>query len=141
MTLKLKLPERKGGFPLTKRKTGWKKELGTRGEQLAGEYLCSKEGYQILNANYRCPAGEIDLICRDGQYLVFVEVRSSSTDSINMAAESISYRKQNKLRQLASYYLLRNGLSFTLCRFDVVLILLDEERQSAREMRHIKNAF
>ncbi len=58
-----------------------------------------------------------------------------------MAAESINYRKQNKLRQLASYYLLRNGLSFTLCRFDVVLILLDEERQSAREMRHIKNAF
>ena len=73
--------------------------------------------------------------------ILFLSKCVPAVGSINMAAESISYRKQNKLRQLASYYLLRNGLSFTLCRFDVVLILLDEERQSAREMRHIKNAF
>ena len=121
--------------------TGWKKRLGTLGEKLADEYLCAKEDYEILSKNYRCPMGEIDLICRDGDYLVFVEVRSSSTESINMAAESINYRKQARLKKLASYYLLRERLSYSLCRFDVVLILLDEENQVAREMRHLKNAF
>ncbi len=132
---------KRGLLFLTEKKKGWKKGLGNLGEKLAGEYLCSKEGYEILLRNYRCPRGEIDLICRDGPYLVFVEVRSSSTESINMAAESINYRKQSKLKQLASYYLLHKRLNFQLCRFDVVLILLDEEKQSAREMRHFKNAF
>jgi putative endonuclease len=121
-------------------KTGWKKRLGDLGEKLAGEYLQDIEGYQVLGKNYRCPLGEIDLICRDGQYLVFVEIRSSSTESINMAAESINYRKQRKLKQLAQYYLLKERPSSPLCRFDVVLILLDEEKQSAREMQHLKNA-
>lgn len=123
------------------RETGWKKKLGDLGEKLAGEYLQDTEGYLVLNKNYRCPLGEIDLICRDGQYLVFVEIRSSSTESINMAAESINYRKQRKLKQLARYYLLKERLGSPLCRFDVVLILLDEVRHSARELLHLKNAF
>lgn len=132
------MDERK--LPDRERKIGWKKRLGDLGEQLAGEYLHNIEGYQILKKNYRCPIGEIDLICRDRQYLVFVEIRSS-TESINMATESINYRKQRKLKQLAKYYLLREHLNSALCRFDVVLILLDEEKQSAKEMLHLKNAF
>lgn len=126
---------------IKEKETGWKKELGAAGEKLAAEYLCNKEGYQILSRNYRCPVGEIDLICRDGQYLVFVEVRSSSSGTLNMAAESINYRKKRKLKQLAQYYLLRERRNFTPCRFDVVLILLDEKKQAAKEMRHLKNAF
>jgi putative endonuclease len=123
------------------KKTGWKKEIGDISERLAEEYLSGKEGYRILQKNYRCPSGEIDLICQDGQWLVFVEVRSRSTGSINMAAESIGYRKQNKLKQLASYYLTQHKLNFSLCRFDAVLILLDAKKESALEMKHLKNAF
>ena len=120
---------------------GWKKKIGELGEKIAEEYLSNNEGFLILHKNYRCPLGEIDLICKDGAYLVFVEVRSSSTQSINMAAESIDRRKQKKLKQLASYYLLEKGLSFHLCRFDVMLILLDAEKEKALEMRFLKNAF
>ena len=94
-----------------------------------------------MHKNYRCPRGEIDLICQDGAYLVFVEVRSSSADSINMAAESIGYRKQSKLRQLAAYYLSQKGLSSHLCRFDAFLIRLDRQKETALEVKHLKNAF
>ncbi len=123
------------------KKRGWKKRIGDLGEKIAGQYLQDTEGYQILGRNYRCPIGEIDLICRDEEYLVFVEIRSSSSESMGMAAESIGYRKQRKLRQLAQYYLIQERLDHPLCRFDVVLLLLDEERQSARELLHLKNAF
>jgi len=110
-------------------------------EKIAGEYLSNIEGYKILHKNYRCPRGEIDLICQDGKWLVFVEVRSRSTGTLDMAAESIGYRKQNKLRQLATYYLTQNKQNFSLCRFDAVLILLDAKKETALEMKHLKNAF
>ena len=120
---------------------GWKKKVGALGEKVAEEYLSETEGYLVLHKNYRCPLGEIDLICKDGDYLVFVEVRSSTRQSVNMAAESINYRKQRKLKQLASYYLWEKGLSYHLCRFDVLLLLLDAEKEKAQEKRFLKNAF
>ncbi|MGI5882501.1 MAG: YraN family protein [Dethiobacteria bacterium] len=128
---------------MNKRKeiTGWKKKLGDLGEKLASEYLQDTEGYQILDKNYRCPLGEIDLICRDERHLVFVEIRSSSSASIHMAAESINFRKQKKLRQLAQYYLIKEYSNPPPCRFDVVLLSLDEVKQSAQEIVHLKNAF
>lgn len=96
-----------------------KRARGAKGEGLAADYLCS-EGYEILARNYRCPLGEIDLIARQGDLLVFVEVRSRWSGNFGSPEESISDRKKNKLIDLANYYLSVELQCEIPCRFDFI---------------------
>ena len=80
------------------------RELGRIGEQAAAELL-QMEGYEILERNYRCQAGEIDLIARDGRYLVFVEVKYRSDEKAGDPSEAVNWYKQKKICQTASWYL------------------------------------
>jgi putative endonuclease len=120
---------------------GYKKKLGALGEKIAGEYLQEVEGYRIIARNYTCPFGEIDIVAADKKTTVFVEVRSVSLSFAGFAEESIGFRKQKKLRQLASYYLKEKGLNGCLSRFDVMILLFDQENSVVKEIKHIKNAF
>jgi putative endonuclease len=94
--------------------------LGQRAEAQAAQYL-SKQGLKIVARNWRCRFGEIDLVARDGNMLVFIEVRARATTSHGGAAESISAAKRKKLTAAASLYLARTS-SAVPCRFDAVLL-------------------
>ncbi|HHV65209.1 MAG TPA: YraN family protein [Peptococcaceae bacterium] len=99
-----------------------KKELGQMGESLAVAYL-QEAGLRIIQQNYRCPKGELDIVARDGEYLVFVEVRTRTSAKRGTAEESISGKKAQKLKTLAAYYLLERGFKeWPPLRFDVVAI-------------------
>lgn len=102
-------------------KNFYKKLLGRIGEKTASSYL-KKKGYKILETNYKTRLGEIDLIANDGDYLVFVEVKTRSNDSFGAPSEAVDKRKREKYFKVASEYLLRKGLIDTACRFDVVEI-------------------
>jgi len=97
-----------------------------------------KCGYRIVERNYRCVFGEIDIIARDGRVLVFVEVRSRRTDHYGGPLESVGLAKQRKLSSLAMCYMKEKGLSDIHARFDVVAISM---REHSDEIKLIKNAF
>ena len=101
--------------------TNARQELGKSGEDLAVAAL-ERLGYAILARRYRTNHGEIDIIARDGDTLVFVEVKARAGDDCGTAAEAVTRHKQRRLASMASDYLARNDLSEVACRFDVVAI-------------------
>ena len=111
-----------------------KRSLGTAWEEQAAEFL-KREGCEILERNFRGKRGEIDLIVRDGRYLVFVEVKYRKNADSGFPEEAVDYRKQRIISRVEQEYLLKQRLSETTpCRFDVVAIC-------GERVRHIKNAF
>jgi len=112
-----------------------KRIKGDDKERLAEKYLVSK-GFSLIERNFFCKAGEIDIIMQDGEYLVFIEVRYRKNKDFGGALASITPSKQRKLRRAAELYLLKNFAN-TLpdCRFDVVGI------EGNDEIEWIKNAF
>ena len=93
---------------------------GALAEQLAERYLV-RQGLRLIERNFRCRLGEIDLIMRDGAAMVFVEVRQRSNSRFGGAIASIDLRKQQKLIAAAHYYL-ANSTVLPPCRFDALLI-------------------
>jgi len=116
-----------------------RKTIGELGERIAEELLASY-GYRIIEKNYRCLLGEIDLIAKDQEDLVFVEVRTKSSSAYGKPAESITKTKQQRLRRLAHHYLLKRQIGEVACRFDVALVELDKNLQT-KSIQIIKNAF
>ncbi len=122
-------------FGESTRDTGMNKRTeGAKYEALARIYL-EEKGYRILACNFRCLRSEVDLIAREGKYLVFVEVKERSSDALGFGAESVDRRKQERIIAAARYYmhLIRMDPE-TPVRFDVVSI--DRGR-----IRLIRNAF
>lgn len=113
-----------------------RRQTGARYEELAAEYL-ENQGLFILEKNYRCRQGEIDLIARDAEYLVFVEVKYRRGEEKGISLEAVDGRKQKRICKAARYYLACSvGNMDISCRFDVVGIDGKEEKVS-----WIKNAF
>lgn len=111
-----------------------KRLLGDLEENLACEYM-KKNGYTILERNFRCKIGEIDIVALDGKYLVFVEVKYRSTNRYGEPVYAINKTKQNRIYRVAEFYILEKGLSAeTPVRFDAVTIMGDH-------IQIIKNAF
>lgn len=111
-----------------------KRKLGAKAEQIAADFL-EKQGYHILQHNFYSRAGEIDIIAKEGEYLVFVEVKYRSNASKGMPEEAVTLRKRASLIKTARYYLMKKYYNQEIpCRFDVVAIL-------ENEIRIIKNAF
>ena len=98
-----------------------RQNLGKSGEDLAVAEL-ERLGYAVLARRYRTNHGEIDIIARDGDTLVFVEVKVRTSADCGRAAEAVTRRKQRRLASMASDYLVRNDLNDVACRFDVVAI-------------------
>jgi len=114
-----------------------RKQLGQQGEDLVSEYL-QNIGYRILYRNYRCRHGEIDIIAEEGGDLVFVEVRARRSANFGTAAESVNFRKQQKLHQLALFYISIEGQPKDNYRFDVAAVTFDG---TDGKVELIKNAF
>ena len=107
---------------------------------MAAEYL-RKKRYALVAANYRSRFGEIDLIVRDGKYLVFVEVKTRKTADFAQAREFVDWRKQDKLRMTASMYLAENPTKLQP-RFDVVEIYAPQGEQTEKPVvEHLVDAF
>ncbi len=103
-----------------------KRVLGEDYEHIASIYLQS-EGYEIIEHNFRCKIGEIDIIAKKDGYLRFIEVKYRSDKRIGMPEEAVNYYKQKLICKTASYYIVKQRLSAdTPCCFDVVAILENE---------------
>ncbi len=115
-----------------------RRRLGRRGEEIAAAYL-QQQGYFILARNWRCPAGELDIVAREGETLAFVEVRTRRGDRYGTPEESITPAKQAKLVELAQTYLQENGLADENWRIDVVAVEMDR-RGRVKRLNLIRNA-
>ena len=100
---------------------GRRRAVGLEGERIASAFL-EKRGYKILERNYRCRRGEVDLIARDGRVVVFVEVKARTSDRYGDPELAVDLRKQRKISIAALDYLVRNDLMDADARFDVVVI-------------------
>jgi putative endonuclease len=100
-------------------------EIGASGEDRAADAL-HRRGYRIIERNYRCKMGELDIIAREGPTLVFVEVRSRRSGEFGSALDAVGWRKQNKVSRVAAYYIAVRRPRFDTARFDVVAITGDE---------------
>lgn len=112
-------------------------EIGRHGEELAREYL-ENAGYSILATNYRSPLGELDLVVKKDDTIVFVEVRTRSTPSFGTPLESIDRRKQERLIRLALQFCAHHCLYSKHLRFDVIGIYL---QKNEAVIEHIPDAF
>ncbi|MCL2198639.1 MAG: YraN family protein [Defluviitaleaceae bacterium] len=110
-----------------------KHEAGQQGQTQAENHLLAK-GCKILAKNYRVRTGEIDLIVRDGSYIVFVEVKYRATTTHGSPAEAVGIKKQQKIIRTAMFYITQNKLDNQDFRFDVVEVL-------GTTVNHIENAF
>lgn len=111
--------------------------LGVSGEAAAEKFL-RRRRYTILERNYRCPLGEVDLIALDGSVIVFIEVKTRAGDGAGSPLDAVDQRKQRQLARVANYYLSRHRLHGRDARFDVVGV-----SQEGRELRCdlVRNAF
>ena len=109
------------------------KILGTKGEVLAKDFL-KKKGYKIIEVNFSNQIGEIDIIAKQGETIVFVEVKTRSSNKFGLPSAAVGFHKQNKIRSVALSYLKSTKNLETQARFDVI-------EASENEIRHIENAF
>ncbi len=108
-----------------------RRETGILGEKLARGFL-QKRGYRILEANYRCPEGEVDLIARHRDYLVFVEVKTKRSLEFGMPEEAITAAKRERLKAVAYHYQQSHDDLPPFWRIDVVAIELDRRGKPSR---------
>jgi len=114
-----------------------RKRLGALGERLAAEHLLA-QGYRILERNFRCPQGEIDIIARKGDLLAFVEVRTRQGRALGTPEESLGPRKRQRLLQAAQAYLVEHPDAPPRLRID--LIAVEFVRGRLRRLEHIEGA-
>ncbi|MBN1643479.1 MAG: YraN family protein [Dehalococcoidales bacterium] len=115
-----------------------RKATGSIGEKLAGEFL-TKQGYEILETNYRCKEGEVDIIAKDSGFLVFVEVRAKTGCGFGSPEESVTTTKKEHLKNVAARYQETHGNLPQQYRIDFVAIELDRAGKPLR-IEVIKNA-
>ena len=114
------------------------KSLGRTGEEAAVSYL-EGNGYQIVERNFNCPWGEIDIIARQADVLAFIEVKARTHDRLGTGFESITRRKQQRLVLAAQDYLRQHGLQEQPWRIDAIAIRLDFQGV-AGSVEHLENA-
>ena len=110
------------------------KIVGTWGEIEACKYL-KKKKYKILAQNYKNKLGEIDIIAKKAKTIIFVEVKTKTTLEFGRPCEMVNETKQEKIRNVATLYLIQNHFIDVPIRFDVIEVL------SEKEINHIENAF
>ena len=106
--------------------------LGRQGEQFAAEYL-QRAGYRILDRNWRCADGEIDIVAAERRILVVCEVKTRSGTRYGTPLEAITRQKRNRLRRLAVRWVIAHGLLFDEVRVDVIGVLRDAAGELALE--------
>lgn len=115
------------------------RRIGLVGEELAANYIKNK-GYNVLDRNYRTKLGELDIIARKQDIVIFIEVKTRTSGAYGMPSEAVNYKKQQTIRKLSQQYILYKKLDkgrFNY-RFDVIEVKLIEKRY---KIVHIENAF
>ncbi len=107
--------------------------MGRAGEKRAVDFL-KKKGFKILKTNYKVPVGEIDIIAEDDGVIVFIEVKTRSSDNYGNPCEAVDRKKQEKYYLTATFYLQKEKKTDRECRFDVIEI-------ENGQINHIFNAF
>lgn len=116
----------------------YKQNLGKFGENAAAIFL-KKKKYKIIDRNYKNYYGEIDIVAKDNDYLVFVEVKTRTGCDYGRASQAVDKRKQEKLYILAQTYM---GNTYNSnVRFDIVEVYVDSTTQKIKKINHIENAF
>lgn len=108
------------------------KKLGARGERQARKYL-RHSGYKILERNYKCPFGEVDIIARKGDTVVFVEVKTRLSDIFGLPKEAVTQNRMYRYKKAADYYFVGEEIDCTV-RFDIIEIFRGQ-------LNHIENAY
>jgi len=111
-----------------------RQSLGKHGEDLACAEL-EKRGYVIVDRRFRTRCGEIDIVARDGGVLVFIEVKARSGGNFGTPFESVTWKKRQRLSQMAASYLFVRRLAGVACRFDVVAVVEWQGRQTIELLR------
>lgn len=116
----------------------FRQEIGRWGESLACQYL-EKSNYEIMKRNFRCHQGEIDIIARDitKNEFVFVEVKTRSNFKYGNPAEAVTRQKQKHMKQTAKYYIFRNNLEFQKIRFDIIEVLLQQDKAKVNHLEQV----
>lgn len=114
-----------------------RKEIGKRGEDAAAHFI-RKRGYRIVERNFTCTLGEMDIIALDGKTLCFIEVKTLSGKAYGPPEIAVTARKQRQLSKVALTYLSQNNLHDTKARFDVVAVTLSPDHE---KVELIKDAF
>lgn len=114
----------------------YKQEIGQNGENIAEDYL-KNEGYSIITRNFRTNQGEIDIIARDKQEIVFIEVKTRSNLKYGNPSEAVDQNKQNHIKMVAQYYIHKYHLYNCYIRFDVIEVYY---RKGKYRINHIKQA-
>jgi putative endonuclease len=112
-------------------------ELGERGETLAFEKI-TRLGYTHIIRNYRCRLGEVDLVAKDGDVLVFIEIKTRKGRSLGFAKEAVNARKRKQISKVALNYMKTNNCCDVSARFDVVAVAIGS---GLPQIEVIKNAF
>jgi putative endonuclease len=118
---------------------GFKKQVGDKGEDIAADFLKDK-GYNIIQRNYRCRYGEIDIIAEHDRTIIFAEVRTRRTETFGSPQGSITSSKIDKISKTALCYIQEKNLIEQACRFDVIAITYSKGSQKPNII-HIENAF
>jgi putative endonuclease len=111
--------------------------VGKTGEERAKEFWL-QQGYAIVETNYRCALGEIDIVALDGDTTVLVEVRTKTSLAYGSPEESITAEKARRLRRMAQSYLQSQRRSGNACRIDLVAVILDRETHEVLSIKQIK---
>lgn len=113
-----------------------KQQIGKIGEDIAAEYL-KKQGYSIMERNFRCKQGEIDMIAMDKEEIVFIEVKTRLSLNYGLPSEAVNQQKKRHLMKTIQYYLYQRNLEDHFIRMDVVEIYI---RHNKAYINHIKQA-
>lgn len=117
----------------------YNKDIGSFGEALARDYLISK-GYKILNMNFRNKFGEIDIICKKNNLLIFCEIKSRYSNSFGSPIESITCYKQKQIIKLSELYLISNKYYNFNVRYDIIEVIFNTIT-SSHIINHVQDAF
>lgn len=115
-----------------------KQEIGARGENAAAEYL-ARAGLTVVERNWRCKAGEVDIIALDGEDIVLVEVKTRRSNKAGTPEDAVSPTKQKRIGRCARAYLAHAGMAEGSVRFDVIAIRVIAEDRAL--LRHHRAAF
>jgi len=111
-------------------------DIGRNGEDIAAQYLTNK-GYLVIERNFRSQQGEVDIIARDGEFLVFIEVKNYSFRSIGTPLGAVRKSKRESIIHAARTYLFKNNIKGINCRFDVLSIYNRSEFQLIKDAFHV----
>lgn len=115
-----------------------KDAVGAYGERVAARHL-EDNGIEVIERNWRCGQGEIDIVAREGELIVFVEVKTRSSEQFGTPAEAVGWAKQNRIRGLAMTWLAQHPHPYGKLRFDVVSVL--RQPAGASVVLHLRDAF